>query len=272
MLGGVKKPINVDAIREKSQLKKNHAFNKRERTMKRICIHQPDFMPYLGFFHRFLLADTFIVLDDAQFLRKGSGWHNRDLIKTKQGQKWLSLSVQKGKLHQKINEVLLNNTDKWIHGNLNLLRENYRKSPYFNQYFNHFEEIYLAGHRRLLDLNMAFLIFFFDLFDLTPDIIFSSRLQVEGGKNSRLVNLIKAVNGTNYYSGIGSKEYLDEELFNKEGITVEWQQFEHPVYPQLHGDFLPNLSCLDLLFNCGPGSKKILLSTHSQPCINRLLE
>ncbi|MDA3791283.1 MAG: WbqC family protein [Desulfobacula sp.] len=228
--------------------------------MNCVCIHQPDFLPYLGFFHRLLFTDIFIILDDVQFLRKGSGWHNRDKIKTKYGAKWLSLSVMKGKMRQNINEVNLAVNSDWTTTNLNLLKENYIKSPYFNTYFPKIRDIYLTDFVRMMDMNMAFLEFFFELFELRVNKVFSSDLNVDGHKNQRVINLVKAVGSIHYLSGIGARDYLDEEMFADEGITVEWQKFNHPVYPQLHGEFIPNLSCIDLLFNCGPNSKDILWS------------
>ncbi len=227
--------------------------------MKRVCIHQPDFLPHLGFFHRLLFADVFIILDDVQFLRKGSGWHNRDKIKTSQGAKWLTVSVQKGHLGRSINEVQLSQpAENWIVRNLSLINENYCKSPYFDKYILKIETIYRSGVTKLIDLNMAFLRFFFDIFGIHVHTFFASAFHVGGQKNQRLINLVKAVGGTHYLTGTGSKAYLDEDLFAAKGVIVEWQQFEHPIYPQLYGEFMPHLSCIDILFNCGPQSKDIL--------------
>ena len=229
--------------------------------MKRVCIHQPDFLPYLGFFHRLLFTDIFIILDDVQFLRRGSGWHNRDKIKTMYGERWLTISVKKGNLHRKINQVMINrNQDIWITKNLNLLKESYKKAPYFDEYFPRIRDIYLSGFIKIVDLNMAFLYLFFEVFDLKVNTLFSSDLNVEGSSNQKLINLIKAVGCSHYLSGVGARDYIDEQMFADEGITIEWQQFQHPVYPQLHGEFIPNLSCIDLLFNCGHEAKDILWS------------
>lgn len=229
--------------------------------MKRVCIHQPDFLPHLGFFHRLNLVDIFIILDDVQFLRRG--WHHRDKIKTKYGAKWLTLSISKCDYYQKINQVILSeNRNIWITNNLNLLGENYKKAPYFDEYFQQIRDIYLTNFSRMIDLNMTFLYFFLRLLDIEVDIILSSKLNVEGRSNQKLINLVKAMNGTHYLSGIGAQDYLDEQMFADKGIIVEWQNFRHPVYPQLHGEFIPNLSCIDLLFNCGPRSKDII-----RPCI-----
>ena len=227
--------------------------------MKRVVIHQPDFAPYLGFFHRLLFCDLFIVLDDVQFVRKG-GWHHRDKIKTPRGEQWLTLSVEKGRLATRIKEVLLSTRPAWIEDNLNLLRENYRKAPYFGLYFPLIHELYSRGFTKMIDLNMAFLDFFYDVFELQVKRRLSSDLDVDGSSNQKLINLIKAVGGSHYLSGVGARGYMNERLFDNEGIIVEWQDFHHPVYPQLHGPFAPNLSCIDLLFNCGPKSAEVLRS------------
>jgi len=231
--------------------------------MKRVCIHQPDFLPYLGFFHRLLFTDVFIILNDVQFLRRG--WHHRDKIKTIDGEKWLTLSIKKGDYRQRIDQVILSeNQGIWVANHLNLLKESYKKAPYFDGYFPKIRDIYLSGSIKMVDLNMAFLHFFFEVFDLQVNTLFSSDLNVGGSSNQKLINLINAVDGTQYLSGVGAKDYIDEQMFADEGIIVEWQQFNHPVYPQLHGDFIPNLSCIDLLFNCGPGAKEVLWSCKNE--------
>lgn len=236
--------------------------------MKKVCIHQPDFAPYLGFFHRLLLADIYIVLDDIQFI-SGSRecWRNRDKIKTPRGEQWITLSVEKGPLHRNINEVLLSAQNDWIDKNINLLAENYRKAAFYDRYHPDIVGIYRGGHKRMMDLNMAFLKYFFEIFDIRIPMMLSSSLDVGGKRTERVVNLVKKVDGTHYVSGTGAKDYMDENderLFKEAGIVLEWQKFTHPVYPQLHGDFIPYLSCLDVLYNCGPNSREILRSCLSE--------
>jgi len=221
-----------------------------------VCIHQPDFAPHLGFFHRLLLADHFIVLDDVQFLRRG--WHHRDFIKGRNGKVWLTLSVAKADYHQKINEILLADDPLWIAGNLNLLRDFYRRAPYFDELFPRIEAIYQGGHRRLVDFNIAIMQLAFEYLGVTVPISYASHYGVQAVSTARLVSLTQAASGDVYLTGTGSIDYLDESAFNAAGIDVRWQEFRHPVYHQLHGEFEPQLSCLDLLFNCGPESAAIL--------------
>jgi len=227
--------------------------------VKYVCIHQPDFVPYLGFFHRLLFSDIFIIHDDVQFLR--NGWHHRDKIKTKYGVKWLTLSVKKGKVNQEIRNVMLSeNIHVWIKKKMNILKDSYGKASYFNDYFPQIEELFFSDVSKLIDLNMKFINFFLDIFDIKVKIIFSSDLNVNGYKTEKIINIMRAINRSHYLSGIGAKAYFDEKMFIKDGLQVKWQHFQHPIYPQLYGDFMPNLSCIDLLFNCGHKSKDILRS------------
>lgn len=228
--------------------------------MRVVCIHQPDFLPYLGFFQRLLSSDLFVYLDDAQFLRKGSGWHNRDRIKTAAGETWLTLPVKAGHLHRRICEVALSEAGHWRRKHLNVLRENYRKAPFFPEYFPAIEALYLADAALMVEFNVRLLRFFYEILDLRVNEVFSSALGVPGQSNQKLINLIRAVGGTHYLSGSGARAYLDEKMFAAAGITVLWQRFEQPVYPQLHGAFIPYLSCIDALFNCGPAIKDLVRS------------
>lgn len=227
--------------------------------MTTICIHQPDFVPYLGFFQRLLIAHHFIVLDDVKFIR--DGWQHRDRIKGRNGSTWLTLSVRKGSHHQCINEVELSETTKWLDSNLNLLRECYDKSVHYSEIFPLVEGIYRAGHRYMIDFNCALLDLAMKYFDITVSISRASEYGIDAKRSARLLALVQAKQGDAYLSGTGSRDYLDEEMFRTAGVRVIWQDFKHPVYPQLHGDFEPMLSCLDVLFNCGRDAAGVLRST-----------
>ncbi len=227
--------------------------------MKRVCIHQPDFLPYLGFFHRLLLCDEFILLDNAQF-EKG-GWHHRDKIKTPNGPKWLTLALRKEVFPININHVRLGlDREDWIGKNLNMIEANYRKAAHFERYFPEIRRIYEAGHETLLDINLAFLRFMFEVLEIDIPVRLASDIPVPGASNERLVNLLRAVGADRYLSGVGARGYMRESLYQEAGIAVDWQEFTHPVYPQLHGPFEPYLSCLDLVFNTGPAAKEVLRS------------
>ncbi|MGG7073554.1 WbqC family protein [Campylobacter sp. 9BO] len=228
---------------------------------KTVVIHQPDFMPYLGFFHRFLHADLYIALDDVQFVSSSRSWNNRDKIKTKNGEKWLTVSVNKAPRSTNINEITINYEMDWKNKNLELLKQNYKRSAFFNEIFPYINALYSKKFEKLLDFNVASIVMLNELFDIKVDTIFSSELETTKTKSERLVELLTQVDATHYLSGVGARGYHVDEPFQKSNIEVIWQDFKHPVYPQLYGEFVSYLSSIDLLFNCGiEKSREILRS------------
>jgi len=213
---------------------------------KIITIHQPDFFPWLGFFDRWKKSDLYIALDDVQFLRRG--WHHRDKIKTKTGVSWLTVPiVKRGKYNQLINETEIDNSIDWRSRCLNAIHFNYKKAPNFEYCFKKIEDIYGKNHQFLIDLNKDIMNFAACELSIDTPLIFSSKYKIKSTSTQRLVELVGLVEGTTYLTGLGSRDYLDESIFNDEGVKVDWYDFQHPVYEQLHGDFIPGLSCLDFL-------------------------
>jgi len=224
--------------------------------MKTVVIHQPDFMPYLGFFHRLLHADLYIVLDDVQFLRRG--WHHRDKIKTPHGDKWFTLGLQKSPQNEKINNIMLNHED-WKQEHLNLFIQNYKKAPYYAEIFPYIELLYSNKFDKMIDFNMISITMLMKLFNISIEMEYSSKYNLQTKANELLSDLLQKVEATNYLSGIGAKDYFDSKPFNDANIEVIWQDFKHPIYPQLHGEFIPYLSSIDLLFNCGIDKSREIL-------------
>ena len=229
---------------------------------KTVVIHQPDFLSYLGFFHRLLHANLYIVLDDVQFVKGTSqSWMNRDKIKTSNGEQWLTVNVKKAPTGTNINKILLNDTLNWKKQNLDLLSANYKKAEYFDEIYPYIEKLYNSKHVKLSDFNMNSIHMLNKLFDINIDIVYSSNLITTRTKSERLVELLTQVNATHYLSGVGARDYHEDKPFDDANIKVLWQDFEHPTYPQLHGEFIPYLSSIDLLFNCGiDKSREILRS------------
>ena len=227
---------------------------------KTVVIHQPDFLSYLGFFHRLLKADLFIILDDVQFINGTSkSWTNRDKVKTQNGEKWLTLSVKKAPRATNINQIKLNYSLNWQNKNLELIKQSYMKAKYFTEIMPYIEKLYSFKYEKLIDFNMSSILMLLKLFDIQIDIKYSSDLKTTKTKSERLVEILKQVNASHYLSGIGAKDYHQDEPFIKENIKVLWQNFKHPIYIQIKGDFIPFLSSIDLFFNCGiEDSRKIL--------------
>jgi hypothetical protein len=229
--------------------------------MKTVVIHQPDFVPYIGFFHRLLHSDLLILLDHVQFVTHSSrSWTHRDKIKTAGGERWLTISVVKSPRDTPINEVLLADNG-WREQNLNLLRENYRNAPYFEELFPMLKSLYATPCQRLVEFNLASIKLLMEWFSIDISVVFSSEMEPQGNKNALLVDLLGKVGATHYLSGVGAQDYFEPEPFARAGIEVLWQEFRHPVYPQRFGEFIPYLSSIDLFFNCGiEQSREILRS------------
>lgn len=215
-------------------------------------IRQPEFAPYLGFFHRFLHADLYVVLDHVPFVQHTSrAWTHRDKIKTPQGERWLTISVGKTPLNTPINAVKLSAAHDWRTDNLRLLEANYRKAPFFRTIFPEVARLYGEPTEHLSAFNLRFIEWLMDALGVRIPHVRSSELEPVGTKNELLVDILKKVRADVYISGKGALDYFDPSPFDEAGIAVRWHQFAHPIYPQLHGAFIPNLSSLDMLFNCG---------------------
>lgn len=226
-----------------------------------ICaIHQPQTFPYLGYFAKMVQADCFVYLDNVQF--KKNEWQNRNKIKTTDGWQWLTVPV----IHhfgQKINEVAINSTSNWQDKHRQALRTYYAKAPYFKTYFRELESIYARQWTNLCAFNLATLQWLRDCLGITTPTYIASAIPILQEKpeitpDERLILICKALGADTYLSGAGGHDYLETERFPQNSITLLFQNFKHPVYPQLHGDFLPYLSVLDLLFNAGPDSLTII--------------
>lgn len=226
---------------------------------KVVVIHQPDFLPYLGFFDRLVKADIYVVFDNVQYVRSSRGWTSRDKIKTRKGEKWISVSTQKAPRDTAINKILISKGTEWRENNLNLIHENYKGSPYYREIMPYIINLYAYDCERLMDFNMQSIKMLMELFDISIDIIYASDLHPEGKSNELIVDIMKRIGCTKYLSGVGARDYYVPEIYEKAGIEVIWQDFVHPVYKQQYDGFIPYLSSIDLLFNCGiEESRKIL--------------
>jgi len=211
-----------------------------------VTIHQPDFLPWLGFFDRWQKSDTYIVLDDVQFLRRG--WHHRDKIKAQKGVQWLTVPVlKKSCYHQTIKEVRINNEENWHCKHLKTIQVAYGKATNFDLVYGRLSEIYNKDYDLLISFNMNLLRLCSNMLGINTTVVFASDFNVKSTGSRRLVDLVKSVGGEDYLTGSGSRDYLDEAIFKKEGINVCWQEFKNPVYKQLHGGFEEMLSVLDFL-------------------------
>ena len=222
-----------------------------------VVVHQPDFLPWLGFFDRLLRADLYVALDCVQYINRG--WMHRDRIKTPLGPQWLSLSVKKSPRGTPMREIRLSEEAQWRDGNLALIRQNYRSAPFVDDLMPHLETLYRLPTMSLVEFNLASIGMLMDQFDINTQLIMASSLSPQGKGNDLIVDILRRVGATHYLSGEGARAYFEPGPFAAAGIEVVWQDFEHPVYPQMHGAFVPMLSAIDMLFNCGVKRARELL-------------
>ena len=226
----------------------------------RIAIHQPNFLPWLGYFHKIAQADLFVLLDNVEFVK--GHICNRNKIKNNQSKAvWITVPVKHDKGSSvNFNELQIDYSQQWAVKILNQFRGSYAGAPYYDTYFS-LLETYLKEKKysSLAELNIDLIRLCCDELDIKTKLeVASEHCEDFGHKNEQNINICKYFGANTYLSGQGAKKYNDEELFRKNGIELEYQQFEHPTYPQQFEGFISNLSVIDLLFNCGPESKSIL--------------
>jgi len=220
-------------------------------------ILQPSYLPWLGYFAQFHRCDVFVVYDDVQFDKHG--WRNRNRIKTPQGPQWLTVPVRTYKQDWPTNRAItIDNTQHWRKKHLASLRQNYAKAPFFANYVGLFDDLYSRDWTNLFDLNMASFRMLTQALGIVREIRFASELGVAGDTVERLTAICQKVGANHFFEGHAGKNYIADDRFRSAGIDIEYQDYKHPVYPQLHGVFVPYLSIVDLLFNCGPRSLDII--------------
>ena len=221
-----------------------------------VGIHQLHYVPWLRYFDKIARCDVFVVLDNIQYNK--NGWQNRNKIKSPAGPLLLTVPVIE-RFGQNLNEVRVNNTAPWRKKHWRSISQFYAKARFFYDHADFLEAAYAREWEFLNDINRHMLTYFIEKLGIETRIVYASEINAPGAATERLVNLIRAVGGDRYYSGAYALEaYLDLEALTRAGILLELQEWRAPVYPQLEGDFVPDLSILDLLLNCGPESLRIL--------------
>ncbi len=221
-----------------------------------VAVHQPQYLPWLGYFDKIRIADVFCYLDNVQY--KKNEWQNRNRIKTAQNWQWLTVPVRY-RFPQKINEVEINNSVNWKKKHLQALITNYSKAPYFKDYITPLEDVFTKDWELLSEFNIGLLERLREFLNLhDKPAIPASSMVLRDDPTERLIDICKAVGADTYLAGQDGRTYMDLERFRANGITLITQEFKHPVYPQLYDEFQSHMSIVDLLFNCGPESIKII--------------
>lgn len=228
---------------------------------------QPAYLPWLGFFEQIHRADVFILYDDILYNHRT--WRNKNHIKTPDGKFRLTVPIVH-KHGQLIKDARIDNLNNkhWRKSHWGAISSAYGRAPYFREHAQFFQKVYAAQWDNLVELDTKTIKYISSQLGLTTPIYLSSELGIEkeflkyhkgrDTKNARILFLMKFLNGRVFYEGWAGKDYIDTEYLLRNGVTVEYQNYQHKEYNQLFGSFIPYLSVIDLLFNCGNKSLEVL--------------
>jgi hypothetical protein len=224
----------------------------------KVSVSRPYFAPYPGFFYKAHLSDVFVILDDVQFPR-GTTWITRNRFKNSQGTLWMTVPVMKRGLGlQKINDVRIYAEDRWRSKHLESIKTAYAHAPYLQDHLPIVEEWFSGSYEKIIDLDLSMIRHLSSHLGVRVEVEILSELGIRGSGSSLLVEICRTLGADRFLAQAPAEKFLESSLFESAGIALEFFHPPSPVYPQLWGDFLPNLSSLDLLFNCGPKSRDIL--------------
>jgi hypothetical protein len=227
---------------------------------KSVAIVQSNYIPWKGYFDLINLVDEFIIFDDMQYTRRD--WRNRNKIKTPNGLLWLTIPMKvRDRYFQKICESVISDP-QWNEKHWKAIRYNYAKAPFFDDFKDIFEELYFGCEEKLLSyINYQFLTDICKILGIDTKLSWSMDYNLIEGKTERLVDLCKQSGATSYLSGPSAKGYIEEVLFEREGISLEYINYsEYPEYTQMFPPFEHGVSIIDLIFNEGPNAPKFMMS------------
>jgi hypothetical protein len=217
-----------------------------------VSVHQPQYLPWLGYFDKIDKADVFVLLDNVQF--KKNEWQNRNKIKTAGGEQWLTVPVMY-RFPQLINQVEINNRERWQHKQQQALISNYRKAPHWDALEPFLADLFQSEWQTISQLNIHVVRALVKVLGIeTPLHIASEMGNFPEDPDERLIAITKYFGADTYLAGSGGRDYMDVDKYDRNSIKVLFQDYRHPVYDQLFGDFLPHMSVIDLIFNHGGDS------------------
>ncbi len=225
-----------------------------------VSIHQPQYMPWLGYFDKIAQADVFVLLDTVQY--KKNEWQNRNRIKTADGWQWLTVPVT---YHypQSIREVAVNSREKWQHRQKQAITTNYRKAPHWSLLEPFLEEVWTRQWQTIAQLNIHVVRGLSGVLGIeTPIHVASETGEFPEDPDDRLIAITRHFGADTYLAGSGGHGYMDMEKYLRHRVSVLFQEYRHPVYRQQFGDFISFMSVIDLIFNHGRESLRILRGEH----------
>jgi len=225
-----------------------------------LSANQPYFSPFPGFFYKAHLSDIFVILDTVQF-PQGTTWVTRNRFKSHQGTLWMTVPVwKKGLGLQRINRVKICHEGRWAKKHVESLKSAYRKAPYFEDHLEFVERMFSSNMEKIADLNLQIIRYLLDQLHIETKLILLSELDIEARGDRLLIELCQKLGADRFLAQKGAKKYLNEPLFKDTGIELAYFKAPSPVYPQLWGSFISNLSTFDLMFNCGQRAPGVLFN------------
>ena len=211
-------------------------------------IHQPDFMPWIGFFDKLNKSRLLIYLDDVQFSRRG--WAHRDKIKVLDSHLWLTVPVEKkNNYYENIRNIKIKYPEDLKTTHLNIIKNAYQKTKNFSKIYPYLEGIYKKNFKFLIDLNLNFIDLFCQILQINIETKFSSEFKLNSFSSERLIELLKITDSKYYLTGNPSKDYLDQKLFEEKKIEIKWHILDEKIYKKNYEYFDKNLSALDYIMN-----------------------
>ena len=220
-----------------------------------VAIHQPHYLPWLGYLDKLDRADAFVVLDTVQFVRREH--QNRNRIRTADGWTWLTVPV-KSAYKAPLLEVTIDNEQTWSRKHLQALKLNYSRAPHFMEHLPFLTDTYAKLWPKLVEFCLHTLTYLKEAFGIVTPVHLASSFETHQEPTARLIDLCKALEAETYLAGVGGRNYMDMKMFEEAKIAVEFQEFTHPVYPQCFEHFEPAMAAIDLLFNCGKGGFEVV--------------
>lgn len=230
----------------------------------RIGIIQSNYIPWRGYYDFIDDVDLFIFHDDLQYTK--NDWRNRNKIKTGRGTVWLTVPVHYGSTAQLICETTIDRAQRWSEKHINQFKQWYAKAPFFSSYSDELFGMLAQPYSTISDLNIALTRWIMGKLEIRTPTRLSSEFGAQGRRTERLLHLLAKAGGRCYLSGPSAKAYLDESRFEEAGIRLEYKSYEYAPYPQLWGDFVGDVTVLDLLFNTGPDARRFLKSLTPNIC------
>jgi hypothetical protein len=230
----------------------------------KVAIHQPHFLPWLGYLHRMAQVDAFVLLDHVQFERRN--YQNRTMIRMDDEARWLTVPVVQRSQKERIIDKQVDNRSGGSTNHFATLRHAYRHARFFGAYAPAFKELFDQRWDRLVDLNQAGLEILREALGIDTPLKRSSELELAGARSDLILDVCRAMGADTLLAGMGaSREYLDLKAFANAGVKVEYHEFRHPEYPQSGAaPFMRGLSAIDMLFNCGPQSRELLFGMETE--------